>query len=388
MDGNTAANGAPTLNAAAGAVVLPPPAATAPLPRPTTVSLSKPFPDISKIEVFSGENFRRWQERIFGVLDLHGVAWVLADPKDAENAEAWTHGNKVCRHSILNTLSNELFDVYCSYKEAREIWGNMVAKYTAEDVGKHKFVIDIKTQINEYHRLLEDMKAENINLPEAFIAGILIEKPPNSWSDYKQQLKHKHKQLSLIDLITHIIIEDTNRKELQATRKKEITTKANLVEGSPHQKRYDNKFNKNFKSNGNNNITMFKPKTNNFKKKGNCFVCGKPGHHATQCRNRKRNNNPPKTMVNMVEREDIIAAVVSQVNMVTNEKNWVVDSGSTRHICANKEFFSTYTPFKDGEEVVYLGDSRTTNVLGKGKVILKLTSGKTLALMRCCMSLI
>jgi hypothetical protein len=35
---------------------------------------------------------------------------------------------------------------------------------------------------------------------------------------------------------------------------------------------------------------------------------------------------------------------------------------------------------KDGEEVVYLGDSRTTNVLGKGKVILKLTSGKTLVL--------
>ena len=270
MDGNTAANGSPALNAAAAAVVLPPPAATAPLPRPTTVSLAKPFPDISKIEVFSGENFRRWQERIFGVLDLHGVAWVLADPKDAENAEAWTHGNKVCRHSILSTLSNELFDVYCSYKEAREIWGNMVAKYTAEDVGKQKFVIgkfyhwemvdnkDIKAQINEYHRLLEDMKAENINLPEAFIAGILIEKLPNSWSDYKQQLKHKHKQLSLIDLITHIIIEDTNRKELQATRKKEITTKANLVEGSLHQKRYDNKFNKNFKSNGN-RITMFKP---------------------------------------------------------------------------------------------------------------------------------
>ena len=34
----------------------------------------------------------------------------------------------------------------------------------------------------------------------------------------------------------------------------------------------------------------------------------------------------------------------------------------------------------DGEEQVYLGDSRTTPVLGKGKVLLKLTFGKTLAL--------
>jgi len=122
---------------------------------------------------------------------------------------------------------------------------------------------------------------------------------------------------------------------------------------------------------------MFKPKPDNFKRKGNYFVCGKPGHHAPQYRNRYRNNKPPKTKVNLVEGKDIIVVVVSQVNMVTNETNWVVDSGATRHIYASKEFFSTYTPFKDGEEV-HLEDSRIANVLGKGKVLLKLTLGKTL----------
>jgi len=66
---------------------------------------------------------------------------------------------------------------------------------------------------------------------------------------------------------------------------------------------------------------MFKPKPNNFKKKRNCFVYGKFVHHAPQCWNRKRNNNPSKTKVNMVEGEDITIVVVSQVNMVTNEKN-------------------------------------------------------------------
>ena len=29
------------------------------------VPYAKPFPDISKIEIFSGQNFKRWQERIF-----------------------------------------------------------------------------------------------------------------------------------------------------------------------------------------------------------------------------------------------------------------------------------------------------------------------------------
>ena len=94
---------------------------------------------------------------------MHGVTWVLTDPKTNDNAIAWTHGNKVCRHSILSTLSNELFDIYCSYKETNEIWSNMATKYAIEDVGKQKFftgifihweIMDnknIKTQIKKYH---------------------------------------------------------------------------------------------------------------------------------------------------------------------------------------------------------------------------------------------
>ena len=66
--------------------------------------------------------------------------------------------------------------------------------------------------------------------------------------------------------------------------------------------------------------------------------------------------------------------------MVSNSKNWVVDSGATRHICANKDAFTSYTPIGDDEKVVYLGDSHTAQVLRKGKAMLKLTSGKTLAL--------
>ena len=66
--------------------------------------------------------------------------------------------------------------------------------------------------------------------------------------------------------------------------------------------------------------------------------------------------------------------------MVTNSKNWVVNSGATRHICANIDAFTSYTSIRDDKKVVYLGDSHTTQVLGKGKIMLKLTSGKTLAL--------
>ncbi|GMI96703.1 hypothetical protein HRI_003339600 [Hibiscus trionum] len=193
----------------------------------------------------------------------------------------------------------------------------MILKYIAEDVGKQKFVVenfykwemtdekDINTQINENHKLLENFKAENINLPDAFVVEILIEKLLDSWNDYKQQLRHKPNQLSLTDLITHIIIEDTNRKDLKVKRTRGMTVKANLVvDHNLHQnKRYDRNYSN--KHNYAHKVSKYA-----FKKKGVCYVCGKPGHHAHQCRKRVKRNNPSQPWVNLVEIDDIIIDVI------------------------------------------------------------------------------
>ena len=101
-----------------------------------------------------------------------------------------------------------------------------------------------------------------------------------------------------------------------------------------------------------------------------CYVCGKPGHHAAQCRHRVRNDDPPKPKANLVEGDDVIAAVISQVNMVTSITRWAVDSGATRHICADKNVFTSYKPVGEGEEMVYMGDCRTAQTHGIGKVLL------------------
>ena len=107
---------------------------------------------------------------------------------------------------------------------------------------------DIKVQINEYHKLLEDLKTKNISLPDEFVSELLIEKLLESWTEYKQQLKHKHKKKSLPDLITHIIIKDTNMKKSVATRTKAISTKENMVQDKPFHKRYANKIDHNNKN--------------------------------------------------------------------------------------------------------------------------------------------
>jgi len=126
---------------------------------------------------------------------MYGVAHALTTAKPDSTATAkqvddWIHANKVCRHTLLSVLSNDLLDVYASYKNAKDIWDSLILKYTVEDIVRQRFVIakyyrwemiegkDIKIQINEYHKLIEDIKTKSIKLPDEFVSELLIEKLP------------------------------------------------------------------------------------------------------------------------------------------------------------------------------------------------------------------
>jgi len=75
-----------------------------------------------------------------------------------------------------------------------------------------------------------------------------------------------------------MIIEDTNRKECAAARAKALSAKANMIENKPAPKRYEKK--PNHKKNNKSNFSRLSGPKPTFKK-GNYFVCGTPGHHAT-----------------------------------------------------------------------------------------------------------
>ena len=57
-------------------------------------------------------------------------------------------------------------------------------------------------------------------------------------------------------------------------------------------------------------------------------------------------------------------------------RHWVIAFGATRHICADKDAFVSYSLVGNEEELVYLRDSQTTKVLGRGKILLKFILSK------------
>ncbi|KAK9723642.1 hypothetical protein RND81_05G015100 [Saponaria officinalis] len=154
--------------------------------------------------------------------------------------------------------------------------------------------------------------------------------------------------------LSHVKIEEQNRIQSKGKQVDQSSSNANFAESKNHNKgtRRNNK--------GPNQIHGVKHQTN-FKQKrpfkGDCFTCGESGHFARFCPKGSQGKPRKKPQAHLTEIDEVIAAVVSEVNLVSNSTEWILDTGATSHICSEREAFKEY-----------------------GKVQLKLSSDKILKL--------
>ncbi|XP_070020996.1 uncharacterized protein [Nicotiana sylvestris] len=279
-------------------------------------TLNKTLPELSKLEPLDGNNYKRWSEKLlifFEQLEVDYVLFneppadVVSNTTDVANSSNITatviadddakkkfeKDNKTVRGHLLNHMPNTLFDLFINYKSVKVIWDSLEKKYDTDDGGK---------EVHEYENLTADVLNKGTEMCEILQPNVLLEKFSASWSDYRNQLKHKKKNLTLQKLISHMRTEEANRlKDEEAERLKD-------------------------------------------KIKSLSFNSSKANHVKS---------------ASTFEKDEF--------------------KGASRHLCANKELFYDFEKSTDGE-CVYMGNSTTAGVMGKGKVLLKLTSGKILAL--------
>nr|GEU38002.1 hypothetical protein [Tanacetum cinerariifolium] len=107
-----------------------------------------------KPEKFNGQNFKRWQHKMFFYLTTLNLVRFLKEtapqavpPKEGQpsNAQAvqaveeWKHLEFLCHNYILNGLVDSLCNMYYKTMTAKELWESLERKYKTEDVGIKKF---------------------------------------------------------------------------------------------------------------------------------------------------------------------------------------------------------------------------------------------------------
>ena len=270
------------------------------VPPPTPVMALMTVSHGDKPKKFNGTEFKRWQQKMLFYLTTLNLARLLQEdaPTLKENetdkqvvsaVKVWKHVDFLCRNYILNGLDNTLYNVYCAFNTARELWESLDKKYKTEDARLKKFVVgkflDYKmlysktviSQVQEIQVILHDILTYGMSLSESFQVAAIIEKLPPLWKEFKNYLKHKRKEMRLEDLIVRLRIEEDNCASEKKAGKGIMEFKVNVVE----QRQTSHNIKK-MKHNGNG------PKQGPTKKfQGKFYVCNKQGHRAKDCHSRK-----------------------------------------------------------------------------------------------------
>lgn len=366
---------------------------------------------VDKPPKFSGKDFKRWQSKMLFFLkdqrldevSLERPSRRLHDRGYEDRLDRWTRKNYMCKNHILNCLDDSLYDFYNAKENftAFDLWEALEEKYLAEAAGSKKFLVarfleykmtdekPVVEQFVELHLLINEILAEGMHIDESLQVSTVIEKLPPSWNEYKRRLRHKNREITMVELGKKIQVEELLCcKDKILMLSKDMSNKAHVLYDNAASKKRQGESSKNGKHNKQRNSkgNHLKPKGGVSKNtiKGDCCNCGKTGHMAKDCRAPKKTKNDPKqkNKANVVDDSGYFTGMVSEVNLVsnvTNVRDWWLDSGATRHVCKFRNAFSSYKKVGDDEKL-FMGNSSTSKVVGKGKVEMKLTSGKTLAL--------
>ena len=235
----------------------------------TAAEMSTKFGKLAK---FDGVDFRRWQKKMHFLLSSLNVVYVLSTPcpepvpianNNAGNDDApandndndavmadppremlkWINDDYICSGHILNAMTDSLFDIYQYVESAKELWEELEAKYMAEDSSSKKFLVSdfnnyrmvdsrpVMEQYNELVRILGQFRLHNINVDESFSVSSIIDKLPPSWKEFKHSLKHRKEDFTIVELGSHLRIEESLRSHERNGKSGNVTgSSVNMVE--------------------------------------------------------------------------------------------------------------------------------------------------------------
>ena len=359
--------------------------------------------NFAKLDKFEGVDFRRWQKKMHFLLSSMSVIYVLTTPIPEDHGDdatmeqvrrraKWDNDDYVCRGLILNGMTDSLFDIYQNVESAKELWDSLEAKYMAEDASSKKFLVSnftnykmtdsrpVMEQYNELLGILGRFTQHNMNMDEAIQVSCIIDKLPPSWKDFKHTLKHKKEDLTLVELGSHLRIEESLK--VQDSDKPKSNNVAgpsvvNMVEHNHSTRNNDNKGKRKHHDN-----TRADP---NKKAKPTCWKCGKSGHIKRDCKGvnvgNKANGSGTKgqNMFNESSQVYYVTYVSEAYFVQDDDVAWWIDSGATTHVCKDRCWFKTYESLDDGS-ILHMGNESTALVHGRGCVDLKFSSGKIVSL--------
>nr|GEU54511.1 zinc finger, CCHC-type [Tanacetum cinerariifolium] len=212
-----------------------------------------------------------------------------------------------------------------------------------------------------------------------------------SMTDFKHTLKHKKEELTLVELGSHLRIEEPLR--VQDNDKPE----GNNVAGPSVVNMVEHNNSSSFTDKRGKRKHLDTKANPNKKSKVTCWECRKPRHLKKDCKAGKVGNKANglgtkglvdgssnslrgQSMFNKSLKIHYVAYVSETYYVQDDDVSWWIDSGVSVHACKDRCWFKTYEVLNDGS-ILHMRNESTTFVHRRGCVDLKFSSGKVVSLL-------
>lgn len=197
----------------------------------------------------NGKNYHCWVHLIEFFLRQMNIAYVLTEPcpiiplsPEASSeeifhaksaAQKWIDDDYICRYSILNSLSDHLFEGYFDGSNtAKELWEKLRLAYE-DDLGTmrsqvSKYIqfqmvdgVSVLEQIQEFNKIANSITASGVLIDENFHVSAIVSKLPPSWKEHRSKLMQE--EFLPLNMLVHRVGEEERARD-RAKREEVLMT--------------------------------------------------------------------------------------------------------------------------------------------------------------------
>lgn len=332
-------------------------------------------PQEIKIPALTGQNFIVWRQRLEVWLDSQDVLMVakeeLPSNVTATQRTAWNKLERKAKHLIMSVVPDEYFSLIEGKHSAKEMLDSLVIHFSVRSVTQ---------QTQTKREIFRLQKKEGDDLSSHFLKfdGLIRKlEAAGAYVSEEDRLSYLFVTLSRnYDAVTSAL---ENMEDLTINVAKQRLLAEEIKQNS-RTDRYSDEIPAAFRSNYNRRYEKFL---------GNCFNCGEIGHKSFKCpkREEKRANLAIKNdgvMMLAVKKENFQTNYVAMedtdkhVAMVANKQekiNWVLDSGSSDHVCKDISLFESIQNLKCGIKIDTAESNISIIASKQGKIVCNSNKG-------------
>lgn len=345
---------------------------------------------ISGMIKLTSSNYSMWKSRMEDILYCKDLYKPIEEENKPENKteDAWKLDNRKAVGLIRQHIDQSIFQHVANDTNAYKLWKKLESMYERKTALNKATLVrrlvrllykegkNMAEHMNEFQGIVNQLTNVSMTIEDEVQALLLLSSLPDSWETLVISLSNSapNGKLTLDMVKDSLFNEEARRKEFASTNNQ---TEAHIVEsrGRPI-----------FRSSQSQDKSRGRSKS---KKRFTCFYCHKAGHKQSECRIWKRdmrskndkssdNEDKKNVMATAVGDEVYFVGDDSCYNLTNEDCSWVIDTGASYHLTANKDYFTSYTSGNLG--FVRMGNNGSSKIIGIGDVCLETNTGCKLTL--------